>query len=138
MGVRWQDRVPDTKILQKSHVQSIHALLTRSQLRWTGHIVRMPDKHLPKRLFYGELCEGKRSSGGQKKRFKDHLKNSLKQCSIDPSSWETTALDRSAWHTQITAASILAPGRLQPLIAQLDTPRSLLASLNLKKKEHCG
>ena len=71
MGVRWQDRVPDTEILQKFRMESIHDLLTRSQLHWTGHIFRMPDKRLPKSLFYGELCEGKRSSGWQKKRFKE-------------------------------------------------------------------
>ena len=31
------------------------------------YIVRMPNTRLPKRLFYGELTEGKRSQGGQKK-----------------------------------------------------------------------
>ena len=36
---------------------------------------RMPDHRLPKSLFYGELQQGKRSHGGQKKRFKDTLKH---------------------------------------------------------------
>ena len=34
-------------------------------------MTRMPDERLPKQLLYGELCYGKRSVGGQKKRFKD-------------------------------------------------------------------
>jgi hypothetical protein len=81
-------------------MESIHAMLMRSQLRWAGHVVRMNDERLPKRLFYGELCSGKRSCGGQKKRFKDYLKTSIKHCNIDSRSWEELALDRTAWRCQ--------------------------------------
>ena len=35
----------------------------------TGHALRMPDGRLPKKVFYGELQEGKHSQGGQKKRY---------------------------------------------------------------------
>ena len=34
---------------------------------WTGLVIRMPDERLPKKIFYGELQEGKRSQGDQKK-----------------------------------------------------------------------
>ena len=64
-------------------MESIHAMLMRSQLRWAGHVVRMPDERLPKQLLCGDLCAGKRSRGGQKKRFKDTLKVSLKRCGFD-------------------------------------------------------
>ncbi|KAJ1157484.1 hypothetical protein NDU88_010195 [Pleurodeles waltl] len=62
----------------------------------------MPDKRLPKRLFYGELAEGKRTQGGQKKRLKDTLKVSLKNFGIGPDSWETLAQDRPAWQSCIS------------------------------------
>ena len=52
-------------------MQSVHTLLKLAQLRWTGHVTRMPDERLPKKILYGELQEGKRSQGGQKKRYKD-------------------------------------------------------------------
>ena len=42
----------------------------------------MPDARLPKKVFYGELQEGKRSQGGQEKRYKDTLKASLKDFEI--------------------------------------------------------
>ena len=54
----------------------MHTVLKLAQLMWTGHARRMPDKQLPKKVFYGELKEGKRSQGGQKKRYKNTLKNS--------------------------------------------------------------
>ena len=34
----------------------------------------MPDERLPKKVFYGEVQEGKRSQGGQRKRYKDTLR----------------------------------------------------------------
>ena len=42
----------------------------------------MPDERLPKKILYGELQVGKRSHGGQKKRYSDTLKASLKDFSI--------------------------------------------------------
>ena len=47
----------------------------------------MPDERLPKKVLYGELQEGKRSQGGQKKRYKDTLKASLKDFNIPAESW---------------------------------------------------
>ena len=102
LHIKWQDKVPDTEVLQRAQMESVHAMLKRSQLRWAGHVHRMPDERLPKRLFYGELKEGKRSHGGQRKRYKDTLKASLKCCGINPDTWETTAQDRSAWRAAVS------------------------------------
>ena len=78
LKIRWQDKIPDTEVLKKAKMQSVHTLLKLAQLRWTDHVTRMPDERLPKKVLYGELQEGKRSQGGQKKRYKDTLKASLK------------------------------------------------------------
>ena len=61
----------------------------------------MPDHRLPKIIFYGEIHNGRRSQGGQKKRFKDTLKTSLKSFGIDHDIWENTAQDRSTWRSFI-------------------------------------
>ena len=74
----WQDKIPDTVVPKKANIQSVHTLLKLSQLRWTSLVTRMPDERLPKKVFYGELQEGKRSQGGQKKRCKDTLKAPLR------------------------------------------------------------
>ena len=97
LKIKWQDRVPDTEVLKRAGMQSIHTLLKLAQLRWTGHVTRMPDERLPKKILYGELQVGKRSHGDQKKQFKDTLKASLKDFNIPTESWEQIAQDRTKW-----------------------------------------
>lgn len=106
MKVKWQDKIPDSEILTKAKSTSIHTMLSKAQLRWSGHLVRMPDERLPKQIFYGELKHGKRSHGGQRKRYKDCLKSSLKNLNINPNDWEKAACDRSEWRSLIHQGAI--------------------------------
>ena len=50
-----------------------------------------------RKILYGELQMGKRSHGGQKKRYKDTLKASLKDFNIPTESWEQIAQDGTKW-----------------------------------------
>ena len=59
-----------------------------------GHVIRMSPNRLPRRLLYSELQEGRRSRGGQMKRFSDNVKLLLKKCQIPPSQLEVLAADR--------------------------------------------
>ena len=97
LKIKWQDRIPDTEVLKRAGMQSVHTLLRLSQLRWAGHVTRMPEERLPKKILYGELEMGKRSEGGQEKRYKDTLKASLKDFNIPTESWEQIAQDQAKW-----------------------------------------
>ena len=57
----------------------------------------MPEERLPKKIPYGEQEMGKRSHGGQKKRYKDSLKTSLKDFNIPTEFWEPITQDRAKW-----------------------------------------
>ena len=98
LKIKWQDRIPDKEVLKRVGMQSVHtllklALLKLAQLRWTGHITRMPDECLPKKILYGELQVGKHCHGGQKKRYKDTLKASHKDFYKPIEWWEQIAQD---------------------------------------------
>ena len=97
MNVSWEDRRTNVSVLEEAQLTSIEALIIRNQLRWSGHVVRMSEDRLPKQIFYSELKEGSRKRGGQKKRYKDTLKASLKNCNININSWEDDAKDRDLW-----------------------------------------
>ena len=105
--IKWQEKIPDMEVLKKAGMQRMHTVLKLAQLRWTGHVIKMPDKRLPKKAFYGELQEGKRSQGGQKKRYKVTLKASLKDFDISFGSWEQTAQERSKWRGLINKGAAL-------------------------------
>ena len=101
-------------MLRLANSESIHATLMRSQLRWAGYVHRMQDSRLPKKLLYGELSSGRRSSGRPKLRFKDTLKLSLKQCDIPHSTWERAAEERSAWRSAVqTGVSAFEKNRIR-------------------------
>ena len=85
----------------------MHTVLKLAQLRWTGHVIRMHDERLPKKVFHGKLQEGKRSQGDQKKRYKDSLKASLKDFDIPFGSWEQTGHERSKWRGHINKGAAL-------------------------------
>ena len=55
LKIMWQDKIPDTEVLKKAGMQSMHTVLKLAQLRWADHVVRMPDERLPKKVFYVEL-----------------------------------------------------------------------------------
>ena len=88
LDIKWQDKIPDTEVLRCASLPSTHVILMLSQLCWAGHVVCMPDHWLTKRLFYGELHQGKCSLGGQKKCYKDTIKVSLKAFDISINTWE--------------------------------------------------
>ena len=91
--IKWKDRIPNTEVLTKATMQTVNTLLKLAQLRWTGHVTKMPDERLPKKIFIRVLQMGKRSHDGQKKRYKDTIKASFKDFNIPTVSWEQIALD---------------------------------------------
>ena len=99
-------QIPDTEVLARADMMSLPTLLMKYQLRWTGHVVRMQDTRLPKKLLFGELKSGKRTHGGQKKRFKDTLKTSLKRFNIDVDNWENLAQERVIWWSIIVDGAV--------------------------------
>ena len=106
LRIRWQDKIPDTDVLSRSNMMSIHTILMKYQLRWSGHVIRMEDSRIPKQLLFSELHSGKRSRGAPKKRFKDTLKASLKCFDVDPENWELQAQQRDSWRSTITNSAL--------------------------------
>nr|VZH91166.1 unnamed protein product [Spirometra erinaceieuropaei] len=113
LRLKWQDRIPDTDVLERTGILSIYVILRQMQLRWSGHLVRMDDERLPKRLFYGDVATSSRRQGGQIRRYKDILKSSLKRLKINPTNWEGLALDRPTWRRTVkTGTAIYEANRI--------------------------
>ena len=103
LGIKWQDKITNNEVLQRAQVDGMEAMLMKIQLRWAGHVQRMGDHRIPKEIFYGELGTGARNRGGQKKRYKDTLKRTLKLTNISTDSWQDLATDRLAWRQAVSS-----------------------------------
>lgn len=101
LGITWQDRIPHTTIFERTNSISIEATIAKHHLRWVGHVIRMPENRLPRRIMYSQLHEGRRKAGGPKLRYKDQLKKTLKRCDIEPKSLEQLANNREDWRRHI-------------------------------------
>ena len=101
LGVTWQDHTPYDAIYERTNTTSIESILTKRHLQWVGHVLRMAEDRLPRQILCGQLKDGNRPPGDQKKRFKDHCKNLLKQCHLQPSALETLVADRTSWRSTV-------------------------------------
>jgi len=86
---------PNTEVLEICNTTGIEAFQLKTQLRWTGHVIRMvDDSRQHKQIFYSQLEQGYRYRGGQHKRFKDMSKATVMTCDIEPDDLEILVSDR--------------------------------------------
>lgn len=95
LGIRWQDKQTNNRVLELAGLPSMQTVLSQRRLTWLGHVRRMDNSRLPKQLLFGELSSGKSPTGRPKPRFKDTCKDSMLRMNIDHYSWELVAADRS-------------------------------------------
>jgi len=102
--IKRRDKVPNTDVLRICDITGIEAMLLQAQLRWVGHVARMPDIRIPKQVFYGELEAGRRLPGGPVNRYKDSLKTNLKASGITSRDINTAPLQRNSWRSRCLTA----------------------------------
>ena len=54
-GISRIAHVPNVEILARCHTISVESQLKTKRLRWFGHVCRMPDTRLPKKVLYGQV-----------------------------------------------------------------------------------
>uniref|UniRef100_A0AAQ4R3P6 Reverse transcriptase domain-containing protein n=1 Tax=Gasterosteus aculeatus aculeatus TaxID=481459 RepID=A0AAQ4R3P6_GASAC len=71
-GVSLRDRVRSSAIREELGVEPLLLCVERSQLRWFGHLVRMPPGRLPREVFQARPA-GKRPRGRPRTRWRDYI-----------------------------------------------------------------
>ena len=64
LNIKWQDKIQDTEVMKKAGMQSMNEVLKLSQLRWTGHVISMPDERHSKRTFDIHIIRESSSAAG--------------------------------------------------------------------------
>ena len=78
-------------------------------LRWFGHVERMENDGIAKRIYVGE-CAGSRSVGRPRKRWIDTVKECLKKRGLDVSQARIMVGDMSAWRGFVRGNAWGLPG----------------------------
>ncbi|KAK3510410.1 hypothetical protein QTP70_005908 [Hemibagrus guttatus] len=102
LKITWIDKMTNKEILDRTGLPSMEDLLIRKNLRWTGHLMRMPQDRLPKQILFSQLHVGHRKRGRPRLRYKDTIKRNLKQRNIKLESWAKLSKQRIEWRTAVT------------------------------------
>ena len=73
-GVTLFDKKRSSKIRKSLNVEPLLLRVERSQLRWFGHVSRMPQERLPKQSLLARM-RGKRPVGRPRTRWQDYIEN---------------------------------------------------------------
>ena len=116
--IKWQYYVTNYEVLADCGITSIQCMVEGAVLRWTGHVVRMSNDRIPKRVLYGRVVKG-RSSGGNQVTYLNQAKRILRGCDIDPGDLETLAASRADWRKRYKDGTALAEAaRIEDLKAK--------------------
>nr|VZH96376.1 unnamed protein product [Spirometra erinaceieuropaei] len=85
------------------------------QLRWSGHLVRMDDERLAKRLVYGDVATGSRRQGGQIRRYKDTPKYFLKRLQVNVTNYNRIAAAKAKREARKSQLRPVLNAAAQPL-----------------------
>ncbi|TWW60112.1 hypothetical protein D4764_05G0002020 [Takifugu flavidus] len=96
-GLSLRDRVRSSAIWEELGVESLLLRVERSQMRWLGHLVRMPPGRLPGEVF--RACpSGRRPPGRPRTRWRDCVSRlAWERLGIPPDELEEVAGEREVW-----------------------------------------
>ena len=82
LSIRWQDKIPNTVVLERAGLPSIFMLLSQRRLRWLGHVRRMADGRIPKlqRLAVRGTLKRCQIQRPPKTAFQRHLQERPEEC----------------------------------------------------------
>lgn len=98
--VIWRIR-NNTEIEQILENENIVKFIKSGRIRWLGHVERMDEERIPKRIMLARM-EGNRRQGRPRNRWIDEVKKDLQQMRIR--NWKSTAKDRDEWRRIVLKA----------------------------------
>ena len=102
-GISMREKKTNEWVRAQCGVEAISNLASFRRLRWLGHLARLPDDRLPKRLLFGSLPHSEdqaRRPGRALKSWSDYVRDDLHNLSM-PYQWYSLAQNRNKWRNKI-------------------------------------
>jgi len=96
----WTHRISTKNLEKELGLDSMNTYIARRQLRWLGHVSRMPFDRLPRRML-SSWFPAPRCTGATKMTYGRTMKKAMATFDINPQNWYELAADREKWHAMI-------------------------------------
>ena len=109
LKVTYKDRVTNLEILQRTGKRNMHETLQERRLRWFGHVMRMGEDRIPKRVLKWKP-PGKRKRGHPRRSWTSTVEADLNGLDLTWEEAEDLALQRDQWR-RVAALCALVHGK---------------------------
>ena len=92
-----QDEISNDRLYKLTGMEPLEDTIRKYRLRWAGHVRRMDDTRLPKKILFETL----KSAGKLKKNWVDWLEEDCARANIPYGSWTEKAKNRTTWQKSI-------------------------------------
>ena len=100
-GVTLFNKVRSSEIRKSLNIEPLLLRIERSQLRWFGHVSRMPQERLPKQALHAK-ANGRRPVGRLRTRWTDYIEDlGWKRLGLHPSEMMEVMEDREVWRLNL-------------------------------------
>ncbi len=98
-GLHLRDRVRSSDIRRELGVEPLFLRVKRNQLKWFGHLIRMPPGRIPLEVFWARPT-GRRPRARLRTCWRDYISHLAWKCfGIPPQDQENIAGERDVWNT---------------------------------------
>ena len=100
-GVTLFNKVRSSEIRKSLNIEPLLLRIERSQLRWFGHVSRMPQERLPKQALHAK-ANGRRPVGRPRTRWTDYIEDlGWNRLGLRPSEMMEVMEDREVWRLNL-------------------------------------
>ena len=100
-GVTLFNKVRSSEIRKSVNIEPLLLRIERSQLRWFGHVSRIPQKRLPKQALHAK-ANGRRPVGRPRTRWTDYIEDlEWNRLGLRPSEMMGVMEDREVWRLNL-------------------------------------
>ena len=96
LGIKWQDKIRNEEVMRRTNEREMMKIITERRLRWFGHVVRMKESRVPKKVLEWKP-EGKRNRGRQKLTWREQISKDFNSMDVSWSEACNIAEDRTQW-----------------------------------------
>ena len=103
LGIRWQDRISNQSVRDKTDVPWLDTLLMESRWKWLGHVLRRDKKAIVRNVVQWTPTVGRRRRGRPKPTW---IRTMKREAGADWDSVEEDAQDRGGWRERWRALCV--------------------------------